>query len=166
MKAGVSLRTIRVVLTSAVLSVVLAALAWLTIAYFEYEIPFGQLWALSLGLMLVWWLLGNVGAPAPPRPVHPPVAPPPPARPFAQMERWQRRLSTTDRDPQWYAGVVRDRIADLVDERLRQRHHLRLRTPAARAALGEELYAFLTAPLSRTPTPAELRRLLTRIEEI
>jgi hypothetical protein len=159
-------RVLRAVLAATGLSVVLAALGWLAIGYFAYEVPIGQLWALSLGLMLAWRLLGSVAAPATEAPPPAPVADAAPARPFAQAERWQRRLSTTDRDPEWYARVVRDRIAGLVDERLRQRHQLRLDSPAARPALGEELYAFLTAPLLRTPNPAELGRLLIRIEEI
>lgn len=161
-----SRRTLRAALTSALLSIVLAALAWLAVGYFEYEVPFLQLWALSLGLMLSWRLLGSVAAPVPPPPPVAPASEAAPARPFAQAERWQRRLSTTDRDPEWYGRVVRDRIAGLVDDRLWQRRHLHLASPAARPAVGEELYAFLTTPLTRTPTPAELGRLLTRIEEI
>jgi hypothetical protein len=131
-------------------------------------LPYWQLWLVITGLLLLKWTL------MPAREV-PPVATPDPVeaaglvdRPYPQVDRWERRLSVTSGDPEWYTRVVRDRLAGLVAERLRQRHGVVMTTEPGRARviLGEELHEFLTAPLTRTPDRAGLSRLITRIEEI
>jgi hypothetical protein len=88
--------------------------------------------------------------------------------PYRQPDRWERRLSVTSGDPEWYSRVVRDRLTVLVAERLWQRHGVRLAADPdrARTVLGAELHRFLTEPVHRTPDPAELGGLITRMEEI
>jgi hypothetical protein len=119
-----------------------------------------------------------------------PLAPPPPARRAlarrasdrgdestyvwgamdglrSAVSRWESRLEwAQDRDR--FARSARPRLAELVDERLRQRHGInRAADPdAARAALGEPLWAFLHGPAGRPPTPRELAALVTRMEEL
>jgi hypothetical protein len=131
---------------------------------------FGQLWLAVTAAVLVRWLARPLREPAPP-----PAGPPADLtlaelrdRPYPLADRWERRLSVTSGDPQWYTTVVRDRLATLVAERLRQRHGVQLATDPdrAREVLGAELHGFLTAPLGHTPGPGELGRLITRMEEI
>ena len=133
-------------------------------------LTFGQLWLLCTAGFLVQWAAQPLREPLalPPGP----AADPDPAdradRPYPQLERWERRLSVTDGDPEWYTRVVRDRLVGLVAERLWQRRGVRLAAEPerARSVLGDELHRFLTGPLPATPQPAELGRLISRMEEI
>ena len=61
--------------------------------------------------------------------------------------------------------ALRDRLAVLTDEVLRQRYGLRRDDPAAEQLLGPELTDVLTGPARRLE-PAEIDRCLTRIEEL
>jgi hypothetical protein len=125
-----------------------------------------QLWLLTAGGLLMLQAWRAVGRPPPAGPAQIDTAPDQPGVPrFQFAARWERRLSVPSGNPEWYGRVARDRLAALVGERLRQRHGIRS-LPRARPILGEELYAFLTAPLTRTPSPAELDRLITRMEEL
>jgi hypothetical protein len=128
-------------------------------------LSYWQLWLLLTAALLVLWFGRPVREPPPGAEVTP-EAPDEGHRPYPIADRWARRLSVTSEDPEWFSRVARDRLAALVAERLRQRHGLRLADPAAAALLGDELYAFLTEPLSRTPTPAELGRHITRMEQL
>lgn len=61
--------------------------------------------------------------------------------------------------------ALRDRLAVLTDEVLRQRYGLRRDDPAAAEMLGPELTGVLTGPARRLD-PTEIDRCLTRIEEL
>jgi hypothetical protein len=125
-----------------------------------------QLWLLTAGGLLVLQSWRTVGRPPPAGPAHTETAPA--ERGVSRFQfaaRWERRLSVPSGNPEWFGRVARDRLAALVRERIRQRHGIQS-LPQARTILGEELYAFLTAPLTRTPSPAELDRLITRMEEL
>jgi hypothetical protein len=61
--------------------------------------------------------------------------------------------------------TLRDRLADLADRRLRQRHATRLRDPSAADLLGAEAVTILTGP-SRRLSRDELGRCVRRIEEL
>lgn len=144
-----------------------AALVYLSLHASGLHAPFWQLWALvTVPVLTVWLLPALAAAPAAPAPA--PDTGLPPVVPFPQVARWERRLSVVNDDPQWYARVVRDRIRTVVADRLRLRHGIRLATEPerARATLGDPLYGFLTEPLTHVPDPAELARLLTRMEEL
>ena len=150
-------------------ALVAGAVVTVVLSTARLHVPYWQLWLVITGLLLLQWTLmpdraGDARA-AVPEPVggselH--------DRPYPQVDRWESRLAVTSGDPEWYSRVVRDRLAGLVAERLRQRHGFVMTTDRGRARviLGEELYEFLTAPLTRTPDRAGLSRLITRIEEI
>ncbi|HEY8473446.1 MAG TPA: hypothetical protein VIL37_12540 [Natronosporangium sp.] len=74
--------------------------------------------------------------------------------------RWQARLNRR--------RSLRPGLAELVDERLRQRHGLGLTDDPdrARTLLGEKLFTYLVDPAARTPSPRELAAMLTSLEEL
>lgn len=154
---------------AAVVAVPVTGFVLAVLAVTQLGVPFAQLWSLVVVGLLVRWLLLAVGQPVTtvlPATAAPEPAPPLPPYPLAL--RWERRLSITEGDPEWYTRVVRDRVAAVVTERLRQRHSVTLAGDPGRAArlLGEPLYRYLTEPLDRTPGPAELRQLVSRMEEM
>ncbi|MGB0100130.1 MAG: hypothetical protein WBP61_07595 [Nocardioides sp.] len=61
--------------------------------------------------------------------------------------------------------ALRDRLAALADDVLRQRHGVRRTDRRAEELLGPELVAVLTGPVRRL-SPADIDRCLTRIEEL
>lgn len=157
------------VLRAAAAGVALAAVAYLFLRLQQYHVAMFQLWLAFAGGLLVVALgrAATVRPPRAPQPVDYDAAELGP-RPFATADRWAQRLSVTSGDVEWYTRVVHDRLRQLVAERLRQRHGVRItrNPPQAQQLLGVPLYRFLTEPLSRTPTPAELDRVITLIEEI
>jgi hypothetical protein len=123
------------------------------------------LWLIITAAFLVQWFGRTVQSGPPPWEAVPeqPGGAEQPVRSYPIAQRWESRLSVTSGDPEWFTRVTRDRLAGLVAERLRQRHGT---GSLDRALLGDELYEFLTAPVTRTPSPAELRQLITRMEQI
>jgi len=100
--------------------------------------------------------------------------------------RRHRRVDNLEREPgrgnrdglwpavnRWHVRLGRRRalqpsLAELVDERLRQRHGCtRAEDPdRARTLLGEKLWSYLADPAARTPSPRELAALLTTVEAL
>lgn len=62
-------------------------------------------------------------------------------------------------------GALQDRLGQLADLVLRQRHGMDLRAPAARELLGVEVFALLTGPPGRL-SRADIDRCVSRIEEL
>ena len=60
---------------------------------------------------------------------------------------------------------LRDRLADLADRRLGQRHDLGLRDPDAAALLGDEAHKILTGPPRRLSRDG-IARCVRQIEEL
>jgi hypothetical protein len=87
---------------------------------------------------------------------------------YVAMTRWDTRLEWTERDPSRFARVVRARLADVADERLRQRHGItRQGDPArARELMGELLWAFIHVPITRNPTPSEMAAIVAKVESL
>jgi hypothetical protein len=87
---------------------------------------------------------------------------------YVAMSRWDTRLEWTERDPGRFARVVRARLADVADERLRQRHGItRTADPVrARELMGELLWAFVHVPITRNPTPSEMAAIVAKVEEL
>jgi hypothetical protein len=62
-------------------------------------------------------------------------------------------------------GTFRDRVADLADRRLRQRHGVGLADPRARTLLGDEVADILRGPPRRL-SREQIDRCVTTIEEL
>lgn len=86
----------------------------------------------------------------------------------AAAARWDTRLSWTQSDPERFGRTVAPILAELVDERLRQRHGLtRAADPErARELLGDPLWTFLATPVTRSLTPRELAALVAHMEAL
>jgi hypothetical protein len=84
------------------------------------------------------------------------------------LGRWVTRLSWSERDPQRFLSVVRPRLAELADERLRQRHGVsRAEDPVrARELMGERLWMFLFSPSASAPSPRELAVMVDEMEKL
>jgi hypothetical protein len=84
------------------------------------------------------------------------------------VSRWEARLSWIRRDPQRFESTVRVRLAEITDERLRQRHGISRTTDPRRARemMGDRLWEFLFLPLSRTPNPHELAAVVDDMETL
>jgi len=147
---------------AAAMSLVASGMLNLFLAPGGVYLTFWQLWLLVTAALLVLWFAGPVREPLPQPEVDPFAATEAVDHPYPIADRWANRLSVTSGDPEWFGRVARDRLAALVVERLRQRHGIRRADPDI---LGDELYEFLTAPITHTPTPAELDRLITRMEQ-
>jgi hypothetical protein len=82
--------------------------------------------------------------------------------------RWDARLSWSDRDPPRFMSAVRSRMAEIVEERLRQHHGCTSTSDPRRARelMGERLWAFLFSPLARTPNPGELAAVVDDMEKL
>lgn len=87
---------------------------------------------------------------------------------FVAMARWDTRLEWTERDPSRFVRVVRARLADVADERLRLRHGItRTGDPdQARQLMGELLWTFVHVPITRNPTPKEMAAIVAKVEDL
>jgi hypothetical protein len=82
--------------------------------------------------------------------------------------RWDTRLSWTERDPQRFVSAVRPRLAEMAEERLRQRRGVDPYADPRRARelMGERLWAFLYGPLTQNPNPQELAAVVDDMEKL
>lgn len=74
--------------------------------------------------------------------------------------RWQARLRRR--------RALQPSLAELVDQRLRQRHGCTLADDPGRARtlLGEKLWSYLADPAARPPSSRDLAAMLTTVEEL
>jgi hypothetical protein len=84
------------------------------------------------------------------------------------LGRWDARLSWSERDPPRFNTAVRSRMAEIVEERLRQHHGFTAASDPRRAGelMGERLWTFLFSPLARTPNPGELAAVVDDMEKL
>jgi hypothetical protein len=84
------------------------------------------------------------------------------------VTRWENRLQYGDTDPPRFTRVMQPALTDVVNERLWQRHGLTMASDPARARvlLGDALWAFLTEPTRRPPSPAQMVALIGRLEQV
>jgi len=153
------------------LAVVLAGLLVMFARLIGVGLPFGLTLSGILALLLLRRVVAQVPAVPPPRPrlrVPEAVSNPPRDGLAVAASRWNTRLNWTQSDPEAFSRNIRPAIADLADERLRQRHGItRTSEPArARELLGDPLWTFLTAPVNRSPTPQQLAALIAQLEAL
>lgn len=86
----------------------------------------------------------------------------------AAINSWERPLAWAAGDRDRFNGRILPRLAELADERLRQRHGLtRESDPVrARALLGDRLWTFLDAPPRRPLPPRDLAAIVAELEKI
>lgn len=173
-------------------AVVASGVFWLVLDLGGARLPYPLLLGGSLAVLVALRLVQAVHGPpsAPPLPLA--AADPRPAdRPFVDAALWEDRLAWADGDAGQFDRTVRPVLARLADERLRQRHGVRLhgalrrgtprggaprggapragtseQVPPARRLLGDDVWTLLTTPTATPLSPYELDRLLTRLEQV
>jgi hypothetical protein len=158
---------------AALVAALLAGAAYVVLLATGIKIPYILLFAVFFALLVVRRALRVVEAPrlsvdAPPQPaarIDPTLVA---DGMQLALSRWDTRLSWSERDPQRFMSLVRPRLADIADERLRQRHGVtRADDPLrARELLGERLWTFLYAPLASAPNPRELAAVVDDMEKL
>lgn len=138
-------------------------------------LPYAVVVAAALALLLLRRVLRDV-APVPlaalaaptPRDDDWQLSWPTPDGLFTAAGRWDTRLSWTHTDPERFTRLVIPAIAELADERLRQKHGIRMATDPvpARGLLGDPLWTFLTTPLTRPPTPQQITAVVAYLEAL
>lgn len=84
------------------------------------------------------------------------------------IDRWERRLGRAQKDVGQFTGTTQPALAELVDERLRQRYGFTRATDPARAQalLGDAVWTLLTTPTARTLTPRQCAALVGQLEKL
>ncbi len=89
---------------------------------------------------------------------------------YLAAARWDTRLAWArlQNDKGQFARTVQPLLIGIIDERLRQRHGvLRSADPRrARALIGEHLWAFVTVPAAKNPSPREVAGVIALMEAI
>lgn len=84
------------------------------------------------------------------------------------IARWDTMMDWSRTDAARFHRKVLPRLAEVVDERLRQRHGVdRAADPSrAREVLGDPLWTFITKPGRWAPNPRELEEIVTALEKL
>jgi hypothetical protein len=123
---------------------------------------------LAAGLAVaLCWRLARLAVP-PPEPLPPSVETEPPGDGLLMLSSLQSRLSWGASDPDRFADRVRPLLVELAADRLRGRRGVDPDTDPehARAILGEPLWQLMAGPPTRSPSRAELSRMVAAIERI
>jgi hypothetical protein len=153
---------------------ILTTFVYVALRSFELAAPLTVLMPAAVVLVSIWRLAGRVRPPLAAR--H---AGRFPGR-FAEerehvpdglmlaIARWDNMMDWSHTDAARFNRKVRPRLAEVVDERLRQRHGVdRATDPArARAVLGDPLWTFVTTPSRRPPNPRELEQIVSALEKL
>jgi len=163
------------VATTVAYSVGLAGFIVLTARTLSIGLPFTVVFAVIFALLVLHRIVRAVA----PQPFVTETVPPSgdddaqrvrgaPDGAIAAAARWGTRLSWTQSDPERFARTVQPMLAELADERLRQRHGVtRASDPArARELLGDPLWTFLATPVTRSPTPREVAAFVAQLEAL
>lgn len=156
----------------------LAALGVLLLRFFGVGVPYVLAFTVVLALLVQRRLVRQVAAPPPPRAARIRLGSAHEDEVSYQwgtvdglrsaVVRWESRLEWSHDSADRFDRAARQRLAELADERLRQRHGItRGGDPArARALLGEPLWTFLHQPVGKPPAPRELAAMVARMEEL
>ncbi|MDT5035922.1 MAG: hypothetical protein QOE03_1107 [Micromonosporaceae bacterium] len=159
---------------SVLVAAVLAGALYVVALPLGFSVPYLLLVAVFLALGAVRRALRSVAAPR----LTIGAMPPPPAIGVdpdgsadgvsLALSRWDTRLSWTERDGPRFGSTVVPRLAEIADERLRQRHGLtRAADPRrAREIMGDRLWGFLHAPVTRAPSVRELAVVVDEMEKL
>lgn len=84
------------------------------------------------------------------------------------IARWDTMMDWSHTDAERFNRKVLPRLAEVVDERLRQRHGIdRASDPLrARTILGDPLWTFVTMPSRRPPHPRDLDQIVSALEKL
>jgi hypothetical protein len=87
---------------------------------------------------------------------------------YLATSRWDTRLSWVRGDKGHFSRVVQPKLIEIIDERLWLRHSVSRQSDPARAhaLLGEQLWAFVTQPLPKNPSPREVAGLIALMEAL
>lgn len=147
------------------------AAGWIVLEVFNLTMPLPLVFAVALTMVGVWRMARSLKAPLPPRRAGRSIA-------DDQSEvtdglrlavaRWETILEWSHTDGARFQRRVQPRLAELVDERLRQRHGVNRATEPERARrlLGDPLWTFLTVPSKRPPSPRELDVIVNALERL
>ena len=82
--------------------------------------------------------------------------------------RWEMRLEWSGVERQRFIKRMPHLIGEIAEERLRQRHGLTFEhaREAARRLCGPELWAFLTEPMTKIPTPRQFAVIVKQMEAL
>jgi hypothetical protein len=143
--------------------------AFVVLMMLEQTVPPPLLFAASLAVVLVFRLVRKVR----PKPIrrhgrHTGDEAPWPDGVLLATSRWDTQLAWCFTDVARYNRRMQPRLADLVDERLRQRHGVTMAGEPGRARqlLGDPLWIFLTGPVKRAPQPRDLDVLVKALEKL
>ena len=162
------------VATTAAYSLALAGVVVFSARALGVGLPFAVVFSLTFALLALHRVVQAV-APGPhaaePERVaswEDPEIPSTPDGAIGPATRWDTRLSWTQSDPDRFARTVLPVLAEIADERLRQRHGVtRASDPArARELLGDPLWTFLSTPVTRSLTPRQLAAIVAHLEAI
>ena len=156
-------REAAVVLTTALLA---AAAVWLVGRGFDRRVRPDFCLAVGVAAALCWRLV-RLTAP-PPEPLPPAAEAEPAGDGLLVLTSMESRLSWGATDPDRFRERVRPLLVELATDRLRSRRGVDPRTDpdTARAILGDPLWTLMTGPLTRSPSRAELSRMVEAIERI
>jgi hypothetical protein len=144
-----------------------------------YSVPFLLLFMVVLCLLMLYRLLGWID----PRPLPATLVRASAELVSADQEtgrgqdglylataRWDTRLAWVrlQNDKGQFARTVQPLLIGIIDDRLRQRHGvLRTADPRrARALMGEQLWAFVTVPAAKNPSPREVAGVIALMEAL
>jgi hypothetical protein len=84
------------------------------------------------------------------------------------IRRWDRRLEWGSTAPERFRHTITGRLAELVDERLRQRHGVTLAGDPrrARALVGDDVWRLIAGPADRVPRPRDVYQIVQRMESL
>jgi hypothetical protein len=139
---------------------------WVVALQLDYDVRLDLCVAVGLAVGLSWRLARLVAPPPPPPPIEVPETAP--GDGMLLLTSLESRLSwgATDRDR--FRERVRPVLVGLATDLLSTRRGVDPRTQPehARRILGEPLWQLMTGPLERSPSRAELARMVEALERI